>query len=179
MDTILVVSYSYTGVSRCAAKLLCSQEGWPHGEIVDTAPRGTLRCVLDSLLRRHPSIRYQGPEPADFRTVVLVSPIWAYRLAGPMRTFVRDRREALRRVAVVTTMGSGGASNAVKEIAAILGHPPIDAVAFTQLELEDGTATTRLLAFGQQLLPESTAKQRPRVAAWSVPGAPSNPSSAH
>lgn len=48
------------------------------------------RRVLDSLLRRRPGIRYQGPDPADFRAVVLVSPIWMYRLAGPMRSFVVD-----------------------------------------------------------------------------------------
>ena len=45
MDSILVVVYSYTGVSRKAAQLLCSHHGWPLGEIVEAKPRGTLRCA--------------------------------------------------------------------------------------------------------------------------------------
>lgn len=172
MDSILVVCYSYTGVSRTAARQLCAQRGWPLGEIRDVHPRsgasGYLRCVLDSLLRRHPHIDYQGPDPGDYRTVVLVSPIWAYRLAGPMRSFVHDHREALRRVAVVSTMGSGGASNAVAEVARVLGHAPIQSLAFTAREVEDGSCTTRLFAFGDALQPGSTASQPASAPAWTA-----------
>jgi len=168
MDSILVVNYSFTGVSRRAAQLLCSHHGWPLGTIVEDAPRNGLRCVLDSLLRRHPAIRYEGPPPGDFRTVVLVSPIWMLRLAGPMRSFAREHRDALQRVAVVTVMGARGASNAVAEIAAILGHPPIAATAFTQGALEDGTATTPLLAFGEALQPGSAATQHAMQPAWTA-----------
>src|SRR5206468_2786462 len=79
MDAILVVCYSYTGTARRAAQLLCSHHGWPLGRISDARPRagssGYLRSVLDSLLRRRPPIRYEGPDPAQFRTVVLVSPV--------------------------------------------------------------------------------------------------------
>ena len=96
---------------------LTVRAGTPLGEIADARPRGTWRCVLDSLLRRRPEIHYRGPDPGDFRTVVLVSPIWMYRLAGPMRTFVQREKDAIRRVAVISTMNSGGASNALAEIA--------------------------------------------------------------
>jgi hypothetical protein len=165
MDSILVVCYSHTGTSRRLAQLLCSHHGWPLGEVVEERARtgalGTLRCIVDSLLRRHPAIRYEGPDPKDFRTVVLVSPIWMYRLAGPMRSFVAARREALRRVAVIVTMGAAGASNALAEVAYELGHAPILARAFTSQEFEDGSGTGRLLAFGDELLPPSAQQQEP------------------
>ena len=157
MDTILVVCYSYTGLTRRLAQLLCSHHGWPLGEILDENPRGgaggTWRCIVDSMLRRHPEVRYFGPDPGDFHTVVLMSPIWLYRLAGPMRSFIATHREALRRVAVISTMGSGGASNAVGEIAHMLGRSPILSDAFTTREIEDGTGTARLLSFGDRLQP--------------------------
>jgi hypothetical protein len=151
MDSILVVCYSYTGTSRRAAQLLCSQHGWPLGEVWDEAPRSTLRCILDSLLRRRPAIRYEGPDPDDFRTIILVAPVWVARLAGPMRTFVHRYRNGLSRVAVVITEGSGGASSAVAEIAQIVGRPPIRTVLMLQREIEDGSATSELLAFGDAL----------------------------
>lgn len=172
MDSILVVCYSYSGVSRRAAQLLCSHHGWPLGEIRDTAPRGTWRCVLDSLLRRHPDIRYAGPDPADFRMVVLVAPVWVYRLAGPMRSFVARQKRALRRVAVVCTMGSGGASNAIAEVARLLTHGVVVAsAAFTARTIEDGSATGPLLAFGESLQPGSAASQARRAPAWTAPAA--------
>lgn len=171
MDSILVVCYSHTGISRRVAQLLCSHHGWPLGEISEVKPRGTVRCVLDSLLLRRPGIRYHGPDPADFRTVVLVSPIWMYRLAGPMRSFVARHKAVLRRVAAIATMNSGGASNAFGEIARLLGHGPIDAAAFTAREIEDGSGTARLLAFGDALQPGSAAGQPLRRPAWAAPAA--------
>jgi hypothetical protein len=33
MDTVLVVTYSYTGISRSLAELMCAQQGWPMGEV--------------------------------------------------------------------------------------------------------------------------------------------------
>ena len=172
MDSILVVCYSYTGISRRAAQLLCSRHGWPLGEITEVRPRGSWRCVLDSLLRRRPEIRYRGPDPSDFRTVVLVGPVWMYRLAGPMRSFIVREREALRRVAVISTMNSGGASNAVAEVGRLLEHGlVVGAAAFTAREIEDGSGTARLLSFGDALQPGSTASQPARPAAWTAPAA--------
>lgn len=170
MDSILVVCYSYTGISRRAAQLLCSHHGWPLGEVTDTAPRSTWRCVLDSLLRRRPGIRYQGPDPGDFRMVVLVAPVWMYRLAAPMRSFVAQEQDALRRVAVVCTMNSGGASNAFGEVARLLtSGVVVETAAFKARDIEDGSATGALLAFGDSLQPGSAASQPRRTPAWTAP----------
>lgn len=164
MDSILVVFYSYTGVSRRAAGLLASHHGWPLGEIRDVHPRaglaGGLRCVLDSLLGRRPAIRYEGPDPADFRTVVIVSPIWAQQMAGPMRSFLAENAPRLGRVAQVTMMNAGGASNAVAETASLLSRAPVLTAAFLAREFEDGTATARLLAFGDALVPGVAGPQQ-------------------
>lgn len=111
-------------------------------------------------------IRYKGPSPANFRTVVLISPIWAWRLAGPMRSFVAQQHAHLRRVAVISTMGAAGASNAVAEIAHLLGRKPILTAAFTAREIEDGSCTGRLLEFSEELLPGSAQRQKPHPSVW-------------
>lgn len=151
MDSVLLVCYSYTGVSRRAAQLLALRYAWPVGEIRDTEPRGYLRCLLDSLLRRQPPISYEGPDPARFRTVVLVSPVWAWRLAGPMRTFVASRRETLKDVAVVATMYGSGAGAVTAEVTRLLRRAPVRAEGFTAMAIDDDRADARLMAFGQAL----------------------------
>src|SRR5215831_1125087 len=114
MRQVLVVVYSYTGTSRRVAQRLAAELASPIGEVVDAKPRsGWLRCVLDSVFRRRPAIRYAGPDPAQFDTVVLVAPIWVEGLAAPMRTFVADHAAELREFAIVSVMGSKGAPNAV------------------------------------------------------------------
>jgi hypothetical protein len=114
-------------------------------------------------------VRYRGPDPGDFHTVVLMSPIWAYRLAGPMRTFIAAHRAGLRRVAVISTMGSAGASNAVAEIGQVLGHAPILAEAFTTREIDDGSGTGRLVAFGDRLLPGSAPRREQPMHPAAIP----------
>ena len=171
MDNTLVIFYSYTGTSKQLAQLLSAQFGWQLGEIVDARPRagatGLMRCTAESLLRQRPKIRYQGPDPKDFESVVLVSPIWFYRLASPMRSFVAERARDLRQVAVVSVMGSQGGLNAAAEIAELLGRAPLLATAFTAIEVEDGSCAGRLQAFGRSL--EEAGKQAAAVrpATWS------------
>lgn len=171
MDAILVIAYSYTGTSRRLAQMLCAEEGWPLGEVVEARPRsgstGSLRCVVDSLLRRKPAVRYQGPDPANFRTVVLVAPIWMYRLASPMRSFIASRRESLHRVAVVMTMGSAGAVNAISEVRELLGHAPILTAAFTARQVDEGSCAQRLHDFAEALQPGRAHEAVQRPLEWS------------
>lgn len=168
MNNTLVVFYSYSGTCRRAAQLLASHYGWPLAEIRDARPRagfmGDLRCVLDSMLRRRPAIRYEGAAPADFDAVVIVSPIWAYQMAGPMRTFLAENAGRLRRLAQVTIMNAAGASNAVGEATRLLQRAPVLTAEFLTREIQDGSGTTRLLAFGEALASASGTQAPPHRA---------------
>lgn len=152
MSKVLVISYSHTGTSRQLATTLAGLHGWTLGEIFDAEPgRGDWRCVLDSLFRRRPRVHYRGPALQRFDAVVLVSPIWMLRLAGPMRSFVANYREDLPAVAMVSVMGGRGAPNAVAEIGHLLGRSPILSTAFLQREVEDGSYGARLHAFADAI----------------------------
>ena len=164
MSKILVVCYSYTGTCLDLARELCSQQGWQKAEITLARPRGGKlgywRCVLDSLLRRTPEIRYNGPPPLKYEAVVLISPIWAFRLASPMRSFVARRRDHLPQVAVISVMGGAGAPNAVAEVGELLGRAPIHSAAFTMKEVEEGDCRARLQSFAGELRDALASKRR-------------------
>lgn len=156
MSRVLVVTYSHTGTSRRLAALLCGQQGWPMAEIFDARPRGNgplaaWRCLLDSWLRREPAIRCVGPSPEGFDLVVLIAPIWANQLAGPMRSFVASRRASLPDVAVAPVMAGRGAPNAIAEVGRLIGRAPIVSAAFTSREVDDGSCAARLQAFGDSV----------------------------
>lgn len=170
MDSMLVICYSETGVARLVAQQLCKQHGWPLGEVHERRPGRTLLRVT-SLLRMRPQIWYEGPEPGDFRTVVLVSSTKAGHLAAPMRTFLGQRRDALRRVAILTTVGSEEEPSTVAEVSALLGRAPIHNATFTIAEVEDGSGAARIRAFGDFLQPRSTSVQAPEATGLPAPAA--------
>jgi hypothetical protein len=171
MDRVLVVVYSCTGTGRRLAQLLCAQQQWPMGEVTEIRPRrgasGTWRSVIDSLFRRRPDVRYDGPAPEQFETVVLIAPVWLLRLAGPMRSFVASRHASLPKAAVLMVMGSRGAAQAVAEIARLTGRGPLLDAGFTNREVEDGSCAGRLQALGDALRTIEDPVVGVRSAVWS------------
>ena len=113
MSEILVISYSNTGTSRRLAQMLCQQQGWPMAEISEVQPRcgfsGQLSCLLDSWMRRRPPIFYMGPPPNEYDAVVLVAPVWSWRLAGPVRSFLKLMNEQLPDLVMVSVTQNPGA----------------------------------------------------------------------
>lgn len=169
---ILVIVYSYTGTGKTLAQLLTSQQEWPVAQINEVRPRsglwGTWRCLLDSCFRRRPAIDYLGPPPSEFDCVVLVAPIWMYRLAGPMRSFVASHHKLLPDIAVISLMGGRGAPNAVAEIEKLAGKSPILNAAFTSLEVQNGSYAGRLQAFGNAIQKTEDSQFIARPSIWST-----------
>lgn len=167
MSNILIVSYSFTGTSRRLGRALAGLSQWTLAEVRDARPRagalGNLRCVLDSLFRRRPGIRYDGPDPAGFDAVVAISPIWAARLAGPMRSFITLHRESLAKVAVLSVMGESGAPNAVSEVGALLGRRPAADLAVKAADVDGPDTTQRLREFIRSVEVAAGANQDSRL----------------
>jgi len=101
--------------------------------------------------------------------VVLVAPVWMYRLAGPMRSFVARYRDHLPRAAVIATMNSGGATNVFREVADILGHGLVRGAAFKARALEDGSSTGDLLDFGKGLGARPVPVAASGQSLWALP----------
>jgi flavodoxin len=172
MSKILVVVYSHTGTSRRLARVLVDLQRWSLGHVWETRPRsglaGSVRCVMDSLLRRGPTVRYDGPNPGAFDAVVLVSPIWAGRLAGPMRSFVASHKDALRDVAVISVMGGRGASHAAAEVCRLIGRATLMEADFSSQDVDDGSFAARLEAFGKAVQQAEARQAVARPSAWSA-----------
>jgi multimeric flavodoxin WrbA len=99
--------------------------------------------------------------------VVLVSPVWAYGLAGPMRTFIAQYGASLKKYAVACVMGRVGGTNAAAEIERLLGRSPVLGATFTTREVEDGTCAIALQAFGRALQQSTSVAVASAAGTWS------------
>jgi hypothetical protein len=154
MSEILVISYSDTETSRRLAQILCKQQGWPMAEISEVHPRcgfsGQISCLLDSWMHRRPSICYSGPPPNEYDAVVLVSPVWSWRLAGPVRSFIKLMNEQLPDLAMISVAKSWKAGNVIAEISSLTGYSPVSSATFTPDEVNNESCLERLQIFCQE-----------------------------
>jgi len=126
MADILVAYYSRTGVTEGVARILAERLGAdldPVRPAVNYSGGGALCAVLDSLLKRSPKIAFEK-DPKIYRLVVVCGPVWAAKLAGPPRSYVKSNRARSGPWAAVWTSASGSEYPEVgEEIATLTGRP--------------------------------------------------------
>jgi hypothetical protein len=143
------------------AEALGRKRGWSLGEVAYLhGAQSYARCARDALLRREPEIRYTGPDPSRFDMLVLVSPVWCWRLSPPMRRCVRSLPASLDKVAMLSCMGGSGAANAVAEVERLIRRPVVARVAFRQDEVERGRHSDPMQAFADEVAVQASAGRR-------------------
>lgn len=122
---ILVVCYSRTGhcrklaeaiARRCDADLeVIRERDNRHGLI------GCLKSFLQALLHRKPWIQPARRSPGDYSLVVIGTPVWAWTMASPVRSYLARHGERCRRVAFFCTGSGHGAGKALADMQKLCG----------------------------------------------------------
>ena len=127
-DKTLVAYYSMTGHTRSLANEVRDVTGAELEEIQEPRPRhgfsGTLRALFDGVARRTPPILVTGHDPADYDLLVIGGPVWAGRMAAPVRTYAKRYGASARHVAFFCTEGGRGAEAAFADLEALCQRPP-------------------------------------------------------
>ena len=112
MSDILCIYYSRTGNTKKAMEEIASALDAELAELQDDADRsgwrGWLRCGLDAMRKdTRPVAPLETARPlADYRLVIVGTPVWAGRCSAPMRSFLLEYGETLKSVAYVITRAS-------------------------------------------------------------------------
>lgn len=145
MADVLVVFYSRSGTTAAAAQRLAERLEADVDEIRAIHPyagvAGFLRCIFEATRRDRPDIT-TGRNPADYRMVVLGSPVWAGCLASPMRSWLSAHLHHLPPASAFCTSGSGLAEPVFQQIRQILGERPLQStLSLSQKAVLSGAAT--------------------------------------
>ena len=87
-------------------------------------PSGMMRSLFDAVTRRRPPIEPARRDPADYDLVVLGGPVWAGRMAPPVRTYARRYGRNARKLAFFCTEESTGADKAFADLAKLCERAP-------------------------------------------------------
>jgi flavodoxin len=132
----LVVFYSLTAVTESVALKLGD---FLHAEtepIKCETPYGGgfgyLKAAFHSLIGRDITILPPKFRPSDYDLVVVGGPIWAGRIAPPVRTYLQQYHGHFKNVAHFVTHGGSSPARAFKQMEMIGGQPPIATVAIRE-----------------------------------------------
>lgn len=150
---ILIACYSMTGNTLRLAEEIRAAFGVDADLERIAEPRarhglfGVLRALFDAILRRETPISPVDHDPAGYSLLVMGGPVWAGRMASPVRTYARRHAAAAPRVAFFCTEGGRGADTAFGELGQLSGHTPCATLAVDAQHLDAAAHRDALVQF--------------------------------
>ncbi len=103
----LVLYYSRTGKSALVAETLRNRLGADMLEIKDLKDRaglwGFIGAALDSFYNRYTSIEPAQPDLSSYSNIVVVSPVWNWKLSVPIHTVLKHNNFEDKKLIAFTT----------------------------------------------------------------------------
>ncbi|HSM95372.1 MAG TPA: hypothetical protein VLT91_04960 [Rhizomicrobium sp.] len=158
-----VVTYSMSGKSRQTAQEISDALKVPLISIVENHRRkynfsGFIGGILDSAFRRTPAISLSAAVPLSNR-IILCGPIWAGRIAGPIRTWLTDQGQQIADLVWVPHSGQAREwPKAIEEIELLTGRAPDLIEPFSEQDFAKGVAAEKARSFAHKLAERSRGK---------------------
>ncbi|MDO9283776.1 MAG: flavodoxin [Aquabacterium sp.] len=142
MKRILVVCYSRSGRTRRVAEAIALQCDADLDWIKDREPRqgpvGYLRSALQALLHRKPWIQPARRPMGDYSLVIIGTPVWAWNIASPVRSYLGRYGDRCRRVAFFCTCGGAGADKVLADLQRLSGKRALATLALPRHVVDRG-----------------------------------------
>jgi hypothetical protein len=132
-----IVYYSQTGNNHILAEYLAARLRCGAVRIEETRRRTAFTTILDLLFGRLPRLEKHLKCFGAYDHLILVAPVWASRLASPLRTFLSRERRFLPAYSFITVCGyerPGQKERLAAELSRRVGRPP---VAVCELRVSD------------------------------------------
>jgi len=130
----LVVYFSFSGNNKLLAQELKSILDCEIMQIHEPRKRTGFSIFLDVLFRRTPKIMTRHGRISQYDHVILVAPVWAGRIANPLKSFLKLAKPHLNDYSFITLCGAGGNKGLRDELRKLAGKEP---VSFMELAVRD------------------------------------------
>ncbi len=155
MKTCLVVFYSHTGMTRRVADAIRGTYSCDIEQIREVTPRTGWTCwmrsMYEALSGKQSPIRPPQKDPADYALVILGTPVWAGRVASPMRSYIAQNKQHFHKIAAFCTMGGSGDSKVFAQIGQLCGQQPISTLALSDQQIDNNQYLDNISQFRKSL----------------------------
>ncbi len=155
MGRALVVYYSWTGHTRQIAEAIAAALGADIEPIHELGQRtgwlGYLGSIWEALRSKPAPIASPKTNAAAYDLVVLGTPVWAGRMASPMRAYIAQERGSLQRIALFCTEGGANGERAMAQVAQLCGKEPVATLIVTERDMRSGAYRQKVADFVKAL----------------------------
>jgi len=122
----LIAYYSLTQSNENLALRLQKKIGCDILKIEEHGKRTTLTILLDLLFNRKPAIKTKPCSVKVYDRVILIAPIWAAKIASPLRSFIEQEKVNIGRYSFLAFCGGadGQREKIVRELVELVGKKP-------------------------------------------------------
>ena len=155
----IVVYYSMSENTDHVAKRIAEETGadllriYPVKAYPDKGFQKFYRCGKSAVMAEKPKLLPYDADLGRYETVVFGTPVWASSPAPPLRSFIRDNREALKgkKFAAYACYAGSGADKAIMKLKKLLGVKEMIAEASFLDPKERQDSEESILSFCRQL----------------------------
>lgn len=124
-----IIYYSFSGNNNYLANALHERLHCDMMEIKETSKRTNFSILLDILFSRSSKIQKSEIDLSRYDSLIFISPIWASKIATPLKTFLQQEKENIRDYSFISLCSGVPEQKEKIKIALqkIVGHPPITA----------------------------------------------------
>lgn len=156
MAKILVIFYSRTGATKKVAKTIADLLQCDIEEIFDIKDRGGAMGYLmagrDATLKNLTTIKETVEDPSLYDLTIIGTPVWAFTMATPIRTYIVGNKEKLKKVAFFCTEGGSGGRRAFREMETLCGQKPIAMLELLTKEVARNECAGKLKNFVNEII---------------------------
>jgi flavodoxin len=98
----LIVYYSFSGNNECLAQELQKRLNCDIQKIVELKPRKSLDIFLDLIFKQKSKIEKSNFDLRQYDRSILIAPIWAGKIATPLRAFVELEQANFKEYSFIT-----------------------------------------------------------------------------
>lgn len=124
----LIVYYSFTHNNEMLAKVIQARLSCDVHRIEEVTKRTGLKIMLDLMFNRKPRIKSHPYSISSYEQCIFVSPVWAGKIATPLKTFLMQEKRNIKRYSFITVCGGGAPQqreNLAANMAELVGQAPV------------------------------------------------------
>lgn len=151
----LIIFYSRTGITRKVAEKIAGALPCDSEEIFDAKDRsgaaGFFWAGRDATYKNLTVLQPIARDPAQYDLVILGTPVWAFTVSTPMRTYIYQNKNKFKAVAFFCTENLSGGPRTFHEMKKLCGKKPLAVLELLAKEIIRGEGADKIKTFVDEI----------------------------